>query len=185
MVSPTKRITVEDFDEWVFLPENADKLFEFIGGEIIEVPSNPYSSEVAYEIGFHIKLFLRKKGVKGHVTGEAGGYMVSGERYAPDVAYISSEKQVSLPYKQGYNPNPPELAVEVMSPTDNERNLGIKVSNYLAAGTVVWVVRPDRKEVEIHSPAQAVKVLTEKDTLEGDTVLEGFSLAVKEIFPQK
>ena len=185
MVSPTKRMTVEEFDEWVNLEENADKLFEFIGGEIVEVPSNPYSSEVAYEIGFHIKLFLREKGIKGHVTGEAGGYKVSGERYAPDVAYISSEKQQDLPYRQGYNPNPPELAVEVMSPTDDERQLSIKISNYLAAGTVVWVVRPDTKEVDIHSPNQPAKVLGEKDTLDGGKVLEGFSLPVKEIFPQK
>ncbi|MBK8031699.1 MAG: hypothetical protein IPK17_19865 [Chloroflexi bacterium] len=38
------RMTVEDFDQFVDLPENADKLFEFIGGEAVEVPSNAYSS---------------------------------------------------------------------------------------------------------------------------------------------
>ena len=47
MAVGTGRLTVEEFDRWVDLPENADRLFEYIGGEIVEVPSNPYVSEVA------------------------------------------------------------------------------------------------------------------------------------------
>ena len=121
MVTTAKHMTVTEFDEWVNLPEQAEHLYEFIGGEIFEVPSNPYSSEIAGEILFQIKLFLRENKIDGHVTGESGGYEVSGERYAPDVAYIPSTKQAQLPYKQGYNPNPPDLAVEVISPTDSER----------------------------------------------------------------
>jgi Uma2 family endonuclease len=80
MVSPTKRMTIEEFDKWVFLPENLDKSFEFIGGEIVEVVSNNYSSEIAGEMLFQIKLFLRENKLKGHVTGADGGYIVSGER---------------------------------------------------------------------------------------------------------
>lgn len=40
-------MTVEEFDEWAFLPENRDKRLEYIGGEIIDVTSNAYSSELA------------------------------------------------------------------------------------------------------------------------------------------
>jgi Uma2 family endonuclease len=182
MVTPTTRMTVDEFDEWVNLPEQAEKLFELIGGEIFEVPSNPYSSEVAAEILFRIKLFLRENHIEGHVTGEAGGYQVSGERYAPDVAYISSIKQEKLPYKQGYNSNPPDLAVEVISPNDSDRNLAIKVANYLAAATVVWIVRLVKKEVEIYVAGQPVQILTITDMIDGGDVLPGFVLPVKEIF---
>jgi len=185
MVTSTKHMTVTEFDEWVNLSEQAAHLYEFIGGEIFEVPSNPYSSEVAGEILFQIKLFLRENKIDGHVTGESGGYEVSGERYAPDVAFIASEKQQYLPYKQGYNPNPPDLAVEVISPTDSERKLSIKVANYLAAAVVVWVVRPEEKEVEIYVAGQPVQVLTVKDTINGSPVLRGFSLLVQAIFPKK
>ena len=185
MVTPTKRITVNEFDAWVNLPENYEQLYEFIGGEIVEVPSNPRVSEIAFDIGVHIKLFLRDHGIEGHVTGEAGGYMVSGERYAPDVAYISVEKQAKLEFKPGYNPSPPDLAVEVVSPHDSERNLAIKVANYLAAVTVVWVVRPAKNEVEVFVPGKPVRVLTVADTLDGGDVLPGFTLAVKAIFPEE
>jgi Uma2 family endonuclease len=44
MAVPEKtRVTIEEFDEYINLPENADKLFEYIGGEIVEVPSNTYA----------------------------------------------------------------------------------------------------------------------------------------------
>ena len=88
--------------------------------------------------------------------------------------------------------------IEAIEKDDSIAMVTFTVKNYynrklVSGGT--WVSRSlycghflktdDRKEVEIHSPAQAVKVLTESDTLDGGTVLEGFSLAVKEIFPQK
>jgi Uma2 family endonuclease len=176
-------VTPEEFERFVGLPENADRLFELIGGEIVEVPSNAYASEFGSTISFHLKLFLRDRGIKGHVTGEAGGYMVSGERYAPDVAYISALKQPQLA-REGYNPNPPDLAVEVDFPStyESQRNLRVKIVNYLAAGTVVWAVYPETKTVEVFVPGQPVKILDEEGTLDGGDVLPGFKLPVREIF---
>ena len=183
MVIQVQKMTVEQFDEWVNLPQNANRLFEFIGREVIEVPSNPYSSHIGTEISFRIKLYLYERKIDAHVTGEQGGYMVAGNRYAPDVAYLSKEKQPELA-RTGYNPNSPDLAVEVNSPTDTEQNIAIKVGNYLAAGTVVWIVRPDEKQVEVFAPGQSVQILGEEDTLDGGKVLPNFELAVKKIFPE-
>ena len=184
MVVQTRHYTVAEFDQWIDLPKNADKQFEYIGGEIIEMPSNAYASEISSLILFFIMLFVREKRIKGHVTGEAGGYIVSGERYAPDVAFIAAVKQPELA-KRGYNPNPPDLAVEVdFPPTDElQRNLRIKIFNYLAAGTVVWVVVVETKTVEVYVPGQPVTVVGADGTLDGGEVLPGFTLAVKDIFP--
>ncbi len=186
MAVPEKsRVTVEEFEKFVNLPENAGGLFEYIGGEIVEVPSNAYASEIGYNIGFPIKLFLREHNIAGHVTGEAGGYMVFGERYAPDVAYISSERQPKLA-KEGYNPLPPELAVEVDFPSTykSQEELRIKVANYLNAGAMVWVVRPETKIVEVYSPGKAMQKVDINGILDGGAVLPGFKLAVKDIFPE-
>lgn len=175
-------MTVEEFDQFAQLPENADKLLEYVGGEVIEVPSNPYASKIAMIIAVAIGMYLSKKDI-GHLTGEAGGYMVSGERYAPDVAFISKQKQPEL-VKEGYNPNPPDLAVEVDFPSSlhSQRDLRTKVVNYLAAGTVLWVVLPEVKEVEVYVPGQPQKTLKVGDTLDGGEVLPGFKLAVADIF---
>ncbi|MDX1993160.1 MAG: Uma2 family endonuclease [bacterium] len=121
----------------------------------------------------------------GHLTGEAGGYMVFGERYAPDVAFVSKARQPELA-KKGYNPIPPDLAVEVDFPStlQSQRDLLTKVVNDLAAGTVVWVVRPVDKIVEVFVPGQPKKIYGVNDVLDGGDTLPGFMLPVKVIFPE-
>lgn len=148
---------------------------------MIEVPSNLYSSKIAARILTRIGMYLLDHDI-GHLTGEAGGYQVSGERYAPDVAFISRARQPELA-AEGYNPTPPDLAVEVVSPSDPAPKLTLKVANYLAAGTVVWVVYPATQTVEVYAPGQPGRTLTIKDTLDGGAILPGFSLPVSAIFP--
>lgn len=183
MIAEKKRVTLEEFDRFVSLPENADRLFEFIGGEIVEVPSNPYSSEIAMRIVIYIGIYLMQNDI-GHITGEQGGYWVSGERYAPDAAFISYKRQPELA-RTGYNANPPELAVEVWSPTDSEKRFATKIANYIAAGTVVWAVYPEDYEVVVFTPGQAAQTLGLDGVLDGGIVLPGFKLAVRDIFPEK
>ena len=112
-------MTVDQFEAFTELPENAEKLFEFVGGEVMEVPSNPYVSKIASLFNLYIGMYLLEHDL-GHLTGEQGGYEVFGDRYAPDVAFISYERQPELA-KSGYNPNPPELAVEVVSSESKPR----------------------------------------------------------------
>lgn len=182
MVFEAQRISVEQFDRWVESPENADKLFEFIGGEIVEMPSNAFVSKISQTIAGYIFMFLLAHDI-GHLTGEAGGYKVAGERYAPDVGFVSYDKQRHLD-QQGYNSVPPDLAVEVDFPSTEQslRNLRIKLGNYLSEGTVVWLVYPQDKTVEVFVPSQPVKILGENDTIDGGAVLPGFTLAVRDIF---
>lgn len=177
-----RRYTVEEFEAFVLQPENADRRFEFVGGEIVEVVSNSYASETAANILAEIRMFIKGKNL-GRITGADGGYVVAGERYIPDVAFISLARQ-SEPSREAYNAIAPDLAVEVISPSDALHTLRIKISNYLAAGTVVWVVDPEKQVVEVHAPGQPVQVLDADGTLDGGAVLPGFTLKVSEIFPE-
>ncbi len=184
MAVQTRAYTVEEFDQFAALPENVDRRLEYIGGEIIDVVSNSYSSEVAVNISFLIKLYLRQHGIEGHVTGADGGYMVAGQRFIPDVAFVSKAKQPE-PSHDPYNPNAPDLAVEVLSPTDDPGMIRLELASYLAAGTVVWIVNTENKRVEIYAPGQPPQHANFVDTLDGGAVLPGFTLAVKDIFPEE
>lgn len=181
MVAHTRQYTAEEFDQLVELPENAARRLEYIGGEIVEVVSNNYSSVIASTINFFIQLYLREKEIAGYVTGADGGYIVSGERYIPDMAFISSARQPE-PSRAAYNPNPPDLAVEVLSPGNDPGVIRFKIYNYLKAGTVVWVVDPEKKLVEVYAADDAKKIGID-GALDGGAVLPGFTLAVKDIFP--
>jgi len=178
-------MTVEAFDEWVLQPQNSDSLFEYINGEISEEPSNPRVSNIAGWIQTAINIYLMENDI-GQTTGEAGGYMISGGRYAPDVAYISYERQPELVSK-GYNPNPPELAVEVLSDPSSaaeQRKLRFKLIGYMMADVTVWVVNPDTRIVEVYRPGEVGLEVDENGTLTAD-MLPGFELPVKNIFRGK
>jgi Uma2 family endonuclease len=180
MSDQERLFTAEEFEQFTNLPENQERRFEFIDGEIIEVPSNPLSSQIAIIIAAALLMFVRPRKL-GRVTGEQGGYMVAGSRLAPDAAFIAKEKPFA---EKGYNPSPPDLAVEVVSPTDEPADLETKLQKYDEAKVLVWVVRPKLQTVDIHTPGQPKRTLTLTDTLDGGDVLPGFTLAVKDIFPE-
>jgi len=176
----THHATIEEFERFITLPENDDRLFEYIGGEIVEVVTNNYCSLVAANILIALGAYVKSKKL-GYVTGEAGGYVVGDQRYIPDVGFVSKKKQAE-PSHDTFNPNPPDLAVEVLSPTDKPRKVRTKIVNYLNAGTTVWLVDPAEKEIEVYSPGKSVKTLGIDDTLDGSDVVPGFKMPVKDIF---
>ncbi|MCC7209074.1 MAG: Uma2 family endonuclease, partial [Anaerolineae bacterium] len=98
------------------------------------------------------------------------------------VGYMAKARQPDPPLEAAYNPLPPDLAVEVLSPTDSLPLVMDKVVNYLAAGALVWLVFPESREVKVYTPGQPVKALGAADTLSGGALLPGFSLELKKLF---
>lgn len=177
-----RTMTAEDFEQYAALPENADRRLELVEGEVVEMVSNDVSSHLAMLIGAYITLYAQTHRL-GFVTGADGGFTVGSERYMPDAAFMSAIRQPG-PTGLAWNPLAPDLAVEVLSPTDDLQDVRVKVTNYLSAGTTVWLVNPPQKRVEVHAPGKPVVIARPGDTLSGGDLLPGFTLAVKDIFPE-
>ena len=172
-------VSTDEFKQMV--GDNADRDLELIAGEVIEkMVSNPRSSAIGAFIAGLLAVFVRQHDL-GRVTGADGGYVIGEDRYIPDAAFMSKVRQAVQP-SEAYNPLAPDLAVEVLSPTNDDEQMRVKVVNYLAAGTIVWVVDPDKERIDLHQPGQPVRVLRLDDTLEGGALLPGFSVAVREVF---
>lgn len=182
MAVPVPVTTIEQFEDFITQAENAERRFEFIMGEIVELVSNNYASIVAGWILYYIRQHLQENGLDGDITTTDGGYRIGNQRYMPDVGFISRTRQPE-PSQETWNPTPPDLAVEVLSPTDDLRKAMIKVGNYLAVGSVVWVVDPAAQTVDIYRPCKAVVSLGIDGTIEDNSTLPGFSLPVSAIFP--
>lgn len=181
MAVQTRRMTGEEFERFVELPENAARRFEYIGGEAVEMVSNQRSSMIAARLLSFIGMYVISHDL-GFVTGADGGYAVAEGRYIPGVAFVAKARQ-SQAADRPYGPIPPDLAVEVLSPSDDPEDMRIKIVNYLNAGTTVWVVNPDRKRVEVYAPGAAPQKFDLEDSLDGGAALPGFSLALTDIFP--
>jgi Uma2 family endonuclease len=172
---------VAQFQEFESLPENADRILELIDGEIVAKMPSFTPSRVAAQIIFLLKLYLSQNPV-GYVTGEAGGYVMSeGNVFNPEAAYISKVRLPEAPEREA--PIPPDLAVEVKSPSDSKRAMRRKAEKYLASGTrLVWLVFPDEQLVEVYVPDKDVQTVGIDGVLDGGEVLPGFTLKVSDIF---
>lgn len=189
MATPKIKLTSREFWDFINRPENANRFFERINGEIVEYgASYPYFSEIAANICAHVGIYLLKYDI-GHLTGEDGGYDVADDdTFAPDVAFILYERQENLPY-YGFATTYPDFAVEIVSPSDlndPKNRIQRKLDTYLAIPVpLLWMVYPERKEVEIYENGQKIRTATENDTLDGGKILPGFQLKVANMFPKK
>jgi Uma2 family endonuclease len=101
----------------------------------------------------------------------------------PDVAFTSAERMPLNERIRGYSEVPPDLVVEIASPGDTVRELFDKAQMWLRHGVrMVWVADPDTRTVDVYRQDGPTLTLTEEDTLDGDPVLAGFTLPVREVF---
>lgn len=61
-------------------------------------------------------------------------------------------------------------------------SLNIKLGNYLAVGTMVWVVRPESQSIEVYQPATPTKVYRQNETIKLETILPNFVLKLSDVF---
>lgn len=180
-----KPYSIEEYEQFVERPENVDRHFELVNGEIIEkVPTEEHGLiqvNIASEIRFH-----SKKHDLGRVTVEPR-HQTPEDRYnarLPDVAFTSKARALPL-VTQGAVPQMPDLAIEIKSPNDSLRKMRDKAAYYLANGVrLVWLVITEKRLIEIYRADGDVDLLTETDTLDGEDVLPGFTLPVREVFAE-
>ena len=102
---------------------------------------------------------------------------------APDVAFVRSERAPARGSHRGYFLGAPDLVVEVISPNDLYHEVDEKVAEWLEHGTrLVFVVNPRRRTVVVHRADGSVSLLTVEDALDGEDVVPGWSLPVRDIF---
>lgn len=182
MAVEVKKLTRDEFYAIADLPENNEKILEFINGEIVEKMVSHIPAVIAINIAAEIKVFVKPRDL-GDVTGADGCYdMPNGDMLCPDVAFIAKARLTEVPRREA--PVPPDLAVEVKSPADTYLGTRDKARLYLAAGVrLVWLVFPEKQFIEVYAPGKDVDILSLNDTLTGGDVLPGFTLAVKDVFP--
>jgi Uma2 family endonuclease len=101
---------------------------------------------------------------------------------APDVAFVRAERLTGgIP--AGFFPGPPDLAVEVLSPYDQQRDVAAKVTQWLAAGAaLVWVVDPAGRTLTAHRMDGETMAYRNDDSVPGAPVLPGFTLPLDRVF---
>ena len=161
------------------------RLCELVDGVLVEKTVGYYESYLAVQLIFFLAGFVRRHRL-GVVAGEAGMTRLSaGLVRIPDVSFISWER---LPGRRVPRVPivdlAPDLAVEVLSPSNTAQEMERKLQEYLAAGVrLVWYVHPEPQEVHVYT-AERHNVLTIDQELSGGDVLPGFVLPLQQLFEE-
>ncbi|HEX2280288.1 MAG TPA: Uma2 family endonuclease [Thermomicrobiales bacterium] len=184
MATSRQSITLMTAEDLLALPDD-DKQYELVEGVLIEMsPSSRHHSRDGLRIATRLNGFVEDHDL-GEVHGADGGFILRRNPdtvRSPDAAFVRKERLVELD-DEGYLPLAPDLAVEVVSPSNTVNEMSRKVQEYLSAGTsTVWVVEPLRRQVAVHTQEPVVRIFRDGDTLDGGDVLPGFTLSVTYIF---
>lgn len=169
-----------------FYPRYPDHHVELVRGVVKEVPTpGGRHGKVANNFAYFLADFTRKHDL-GHVVGN-DTFIITGRGpdtvLGADVAYASYARISGGPLPDGPLPAPPELAVEVRSPSDAWTDVFARAEEYFAAGVnVVLIIDPGRQMVAVCRPGPAQEDLTAADTLTLPDILPGFALPVARIF---
>jgi Uma2 family endonuclease len=160
------------------------RLCELVDGTLVEKGMGYYESLVAAVLIQYLRNYCDPQKL-GMVAGESGMLKLEpGLVRIPDVSFISWDHFPGR--KAPREPIPglaPDLAVEVLSASNTPKEIRRKLGEYFAAGTrLAWIVDPVARTVRVHTAPDVSTLLNEHETLDGGTVIPGFSLSITEWF---
>lgn len=178
----TKLMTAEDLAAM----DDDGYSYELIDGELIRM--SPAGWEHGQVAGWFARPLLNEAEETGlgYVSiAETGFVLRRGPDIvvAPDVAFTLARRLPPRVERQGFLEVPPDLVVEVVSPSNSAPYIAHKVALYLELGvTLVWVAHPVRQTVTVHRAGREPLVLGLGDELDGEDILPGLRIPIASVF---
>jgi Uma2 family endonuclease len=159
---------------------------ELVRGRIVPIPQpTRRHGEICSQTVYVFRRFLDDHDLGKILCNDAGVITERGPDTVrgPDVAFYSFQRIAGGPLPKDYGTEPPELIVEVRSPSDRWPKILVKVAEYLASGVLAVVVLDDDSRTALLSTAdQAPRLLGPDDELTIPEILPGFAVPVRRFF---
>jgi Uma2 family endonuclease len=189
-IEPGRLLTLDEYAE---MPDEPGWHTELTDGRVVRMPNvqDPAHGWIIDNLSFRLSPYVREHHL-GRLTYSQEGYDISAPNaegqtgWAPDLAFVARER---LPLmreartRKEYPRLAPDLAVEVISPSEGKSYVDEKITRWLAAGVrLLWIIRPNRETVEVWQADEPMQLLGVRDRLDGLEVVPGFSLPVADLF---
>ena len=175
----TRRLATEE--DLLATPKDGQK-YELVDGEIRVSPAGDRHSLVAVQLAALLVAFVKPRRL-GYVFGaDAGFRLPSGNVRSPDASFVASGRFPEDKVPEDFGSVVPDLAVEVISPSDRPRYVLDKVGEYLEAGVrLVWVIDPRQERAVVYRSISDVRELGRDDSLDGEDVIPGFRFVLRDV----
>jgi len=162
-------------------------LHEVVNGELIMSPKNNFQhGDVCARLLTALQTFARARKLGVVLDSSTGFWMQNRNCRAPDISFIAKARLRGLKRPPAaFFEGAPDLAVEVLSPSNSPKEISERLADYFASGTqIAWVIHIEEQFVEIcHSPVQR-KILGSGAFLEGEPLLPGFQYPIADLFQE-
>lgn len=162
-----------------------EREYELVNGqwEVKEMGSMRHSgvgTRLIIELGLHVKL-----NQLGAVYGPDATFQIGRNERLPDVSFLSAGRFPAGGELDEKCPVAPDLAVEVISPSESWENVQDKLNDYFQAGVrQVWLVALKHRQVHLYDSPTRVTILTETEELTSEALLPGFRCRIGDLFNQ-
>jgi Uma2 family endonuclease len=164
------------------LPYEEGRYLELLQGEVIEV-SRPTlrHQRIVLTVIVSLHEYFRREPL-GEAVPDTEFALGEADRLCPDVAILLGERWAAIDPDRTPIPLAPDIAVEVISPSERTTESDRKVATYLAAGTQeVWQFYSETRKVVVYRGPKSITPLYEGDTL-STLLLPGWEVSVRDIF---
>jgi Uma2 family endonuclease len=172
-------------DELLHMPRDGVRR-EIVRGELREMtPPGHVHGRVGMRLAWRLAAYVEARELGVSYLAETGFHLARDPDtvLAADCSFVRADRAEMVRDSLGYFPGAPDLAVEVVSPSERPAAVEAKALAWLDGGArMVIVVHPTRRTVAVHRPGTAPELLGEDDTLDGGDVVPGWSVSVRDLF---
>jgi Uma2 family endonuclease len=170
----TKKIELIDPEKQIEIANGEVELKEMAGAK-----AGGVAARIIIEVGYYLKT-----NKLGRVYTPDTTFTIGKNQRMPDVSFVSAKRIPKRGEPSGKWKIAPDLAVEVVSPTDSVKKVRGRLSEFFAAGIKeVWIVEPEVGVLSLyHEPIKPTTIFTKKDVLTGSIILPEFNLELSDIF---
>ena len=178
---PLGTATVDDLER---INGERRSIYELVDGVLVEKGMGLWESILTLTLARYLMDYVATRSL-GLVSGADGQYRLEADiSRAPDLAFFSWDRVHAAGgmSREALRSITPDLAIEVLSPSNRPGEMSRKRRDYFSAGVrLVWEVDPDARRVTVYEADRAT-VVDSDGTLDGGAVLPGFALSVARIF---
>lgn len=181
--SPERKVWTDEL--FMALPDDGHR-YELVDGELRDMGnSGALHGYVCSTLMILMGGYIRDQKLGVVLDSSTAFQMKSGNKRSPDLAFFAKERlQGMTELPTGFLDGAPDLAVEVLSPSNTVEEIHNKLVEYFENGTrLAWVIHPSEKYILVYCSAQEPdRLLKSVDFLEGEAVIPGFTMPVADLF---
>jgi Uma2 family endonuclease len=172
-------------EEFMALPEGGR--YELVDGEVVDMGNSGMEhGYVASILNILVGGYVLSQKLGVVCDSSTAFAMKTGNKRSPDFSFVSKDRlQGVRRLTKGFFQGAPDLAVEVISPSNTFEEIHNKLVEYFENGCrLAWVINPDEQSVLVYRQPQPDRLLKVTDALSGEEVIPGFELPVAELFAE-